>query len=205
MSDVSARPPLDPARELRGQFEESVRVKRAFAAEGTGAMAKAAELVIEAFRAGRKALLFGNGGSAADAQHIADEWTGRFRRERPALPAIALCANTSDLTAIGNDYGFDQVFARLVAAHGQPGDIALALSTSGNSPNVLVAVEEARRRRLHTIGLTGKGGGRLAGEVDVALVVPSDATARIQECHMTFLHALCELVDEALFPESPGA
>jgi D-sedoheptulose 7-phosphate isomerase len=189
---------------LREHLEASARVKRAFAEACAEPMARAAELVIEAFRGGHKALLFGNGGSAADAQHIADEWTGRFRRERPPLPALALTANTSDLTAIGNDYGFDQIFGRLVAAHGRPGDVALALSTSGNSPNVLVGVDEARRRGLSTIGLTGKGGGRLAGRVDVALVVPSDATARIQECHMAFLHALCELVDETLFPETPG-
>jgi D-sedoheptulose 7-phosphate isomerase len=194
------RPDASPVEQLRAHFEESARVKRAFAEAGAEAMARAASLVIEAFRAGRKVLLFGNGGSAADAQHIADEWTGRFKRERPPLPALALTANTSDLTAIGNDYGFEHVFARLVTAHGKPGDVALALSTSGNSPNVLVAVAEARRLGLVTIGLTGKGGGRLAAEVDVALVVPSDATERIQESHMTFLHALCEMVDEALFP-----
>ena len=194
------RPEASPVEQLRAHFEESVRVKRAFAEAGAEAMARAASLVIEAFRAGRKVLLFGNGGSAADAQHIADEWTGRFKRERPPLPALALTANTSDLTAIGNDYGFEHVFARLVTAHGKPGDVALALSTSGNSPNVLVAVAEARRLGLHTIGLTGRGGGKLAGQVDVALVVPSNATERIQESHMTFLHALCEMVDEALFP-----
>jgi D-sedoheptulose 7-phosphate isomerase len=205
MSDTPAGRSRDPSLELQEQFAESARVKHAFAQGSIAAMAKAVEVVVESFRSGRKALLFGNGGSAADAQHIADEWTGRFRRERPPLPAIALTANTSDLTAIGNDYGFDQIFARLVSAHGQPGDIAIALSTSGNSPNVLEAVDEARRRKLHTVGLTGKGGGQLASRVDVALVVPSDVTARIQECHMTFLHALCELVDEALFPESPRA
>jgi D-sedoheptulose 7-phosphate isomerase len=205
MSDTPAGRSRDPSLELQQQFAESARVKQAFAQGSIAAMAKAVEVVVESFRSGRKALLFGNGGSAADAQHIADEWTGRFRRERPPLPAIALTANTSDLTAIGNDYGFDQIFARLVSAHGQPGDIAIALSTSGNSPNVLEAVDEARRRKLHTVGLTGKGGGQLASRVDVALVVPSDVTARIQECHMTFLHALCELVDEALFPESPRA
>lgn len=205
MSDTPAARSTDPTFELQEQFAESARVKQLFVRECMGAMSKAVEMVVEAFRSGHKVLLFGNGGSAADAQHIADEWTGRFRRERAPLPAIALTANTSDLTAIGNDYGFDQVFARLVAAHGQPGDVALALSTSGNSPNVMAAVEEARRRKLHTLGLTGKGGGLLAPQVDVALVVPSEVTARIQECHMTFLHALCELVDEALFPESPRA
>ena len=205
MSDTPARHSMDPSVELREQFEESARVKQAFVQESVAGMAKAVEVVVESFRSGRKILLFGNGGSAADAQHIANEWTNRFRRERPPLPALALTANTSDLTAIGNDYGFDQVFARLVAAHGQPGDVAIALSTSGNSRNVIEAVDEARRRKLHTLGLTGKGGGQLAPRVDLALVVPSDVTARIQECHMTFLHALRELGDEALFPEPPRA
>jgi D-sedoheptulose 7-phosphate isomerase len=202
---MSQRASSNPEEQLRAHFAESARVKGDFLAAQAAEMSRAAGLVVEAFRAGRKVLLFGNGGSAADAQHIADEWTGRFRRERPPLPAIALTANTSDLTAIGNDYGFEHVFSRLVAAHGQPGDVALALSTSGNSENVLVAVREARSRGLVSIGLTGKGGGRLAGQVDVALVVPSDATARIQESHMTFLHALCEMVDEALYPDATPA
>jgi len=122
-------------------------------------------------------------------------------RERPALPAIALTANTSDLTAIGNDYGYDHVFARLVEAHGRPGDVAVAISTSGNSPNVLEAVAVARQRGIATIGLTGRGGGKLATCVDVPIVVPSDRTPRIQESHIAMIHVLCELVDDALFPE----
>lgn len=202
---ASSRTESPALRALERRFAESAQTGRAFLEEAGPAMVRAAEIVIEAFRAGRRVLLFGNGGSAADAQHIAAEWTGRFRRERQPLPALALTANTSDLTAIGNDYGFEQVFARLVAAHGRPGDVALALSTSGNSPNVLVAVEEARRRGLRTVALTGKGGGKLAAQVEVALVVPSDATERIQESHMIFLHALCELVDEALFPDAMPA
>lgn len=184
-------------------FEESARVKRAFAESHAAAVERAAGLLADCFRAGGKVLLFGNGGSAADAQHIAAEWTGRFRRERPGLPAIALTANTSDLTAIGNDYGFERVFARLVEAHGRPGDVAIAISTSGTSPNVIAAVEAARERGLATLGLAGRGGGKLAGMVDVAFVVPSDRTERIQESHITLLHVLCELVDEALFPEAP--
>ena len=155
--------------------------------------------VAESFRAGGKLLLFGNGGSAADAQHIAAELTGRFRGERDALPAIALAANSSDVTALGNDYGFDRVFARLVSAYGRPGDVALAISTSGNSPNVLEAVREARSRGLRTIGLTGRRGGKLAPAVDVAIVVPSDDTQRIQEAHIAVGHVLCELVEEELF------
>lgn len=184
-------------------FEESARVKRAFAASHRGQVERAAALLVECFRAGGKVLLFGNGGSAADAQHIAAEWTGRFRRERPGLPAIALNANPSDVTAVGNDYGFERIFARGVEAHGRAGDVAIAISTSGRSPNVLAAVEEAKGRGLATLGLTGKDGGSLAERVDVAFVVPSDRTERIQESHITLLHVLCELVDEALFPGTP--
>lgn len=194
---------------LRAAFEESREVKAAFAAAHGDALLAAARMLSECFSRGGKVLLFGNGGSAADAQHIAAEWEGRFRRERPGLPAIALTANTSDLTAIGNDYGFERVFARLVEAHGREGDVAIAISTSGNSPNVLAAVEAARKLGLSTLGLAGNDGGELARCVDVALVVPSQRTDRIQEVHITALHALCEVVDETLFGDgnggSPGA
>jgi D-sedoheptulose 7-phosphate isomerase len=182
-------------------LEESAQVKRRAADVLTDAIAEAATWVASAYRAGGKTLLMGNGGSAADAQHIAAEWTGKLGPDRPALPSIALSANSSDLTAIGNDYGFDRVFARLIEAHGREGDVVLAISTSGNSPNVLVAVEEARRRGLRTIGLLGKGGGKLKDAVDLALVVPSDDTQRVQECHITVAHAIAEVVDRLLFPE----
>jgi len=190
---------LDAAARVRVLLEASADVKRALAAEGAAPIAAAAAIVAASFRAGGKLLLFGNGGSAADAQHIAAELTGRFRGERDALPAIALAANSSDVTALGNDYGFDRVFARLVCAHGRSGDVALAISTSGNSPNVLEAVREARSRGLRTIGLTGRRGGKLAPAVDVAIVVPSDDTQRIQEAHIAVGHVLCELVEEELF------
>lgn len=191
------RPPA--AARVREILLESADVKRALAEEAGAAIAAAASLVAETFARGGKLLLFGNGGSAADAQHLAGELTGRFRRERDALPAIALTANTSDLTAIGNDYAFDRVFSRLVAAYGREGDAVLAISTSGNSPNVLEAVREARHRGLRSIGLTGRGGGKLAPAVDVAIVVPSADTQRIQESHIAVGHVLCELVEEALF------
>jgi len=194
--------PDGPAR-VRAILGESAAVKQAVAESAAEAVARAAALCIASLQAGGKILLFGNGGSASDAQHIAAELTGRLSRERPALPAIALTANTSDLTAIGNDYGFDHVFTRLVQAHARPGDVAVALSTSGNSPNVLAAVKEARERGLTTVGLVGKDGGKLAPLVDCAVVVPSQDTQRIQECHITIGHALCELVDEALFPREP--
>ncbi|MCP5070686.1 MAG: SIS domain-containing protein [bacterium] len=182
-------------------MEESARVKRGVAAELSEEIARAAGWVAEAYRGGGKVILFGNGGSASDAQHIATEWTARLNRERPALPALALTANSSDLTAIGNDYGFDRVFARLVEAHGVAGDIAIAISTSGNSPNVLAAVDEAARRGMQTIGLLGKSGGKLAERVELPLVVPSQDTQRVQEAHIAILHAIAEVVDEILFPE----
>ncbi len=184
---------------------ESARVKQELAESHAGRLAGVAELLVACFRAGGKVLLFGNGGSAADAQHLAAEWTGRLGRERPALPAIALTANTSELTCLGNDYGFDRIFARLVEAHGREGDVAIAISTSGNSPNVLEGVRIARERGLRTVALTGRGGGALADRVEVALVVPSSDTQRIQEAHIALGHALCELVDEALFGGGGGA
>jgi phosphoheptose isomerase len=185
---------------VRAAFEESIATQRATLEASGGAIAAAAERLIECFRGGHRLLAFGNGGSAADAQHLCAELAGRYERERPGLPAMALAANSSDVTAIANDYGYERVFARLVAAHGRAGDVAFAISTSGNSRNVIEAVEEARRRGLVTIGLTGRDGGKLAGRVDVPIVVSSERTSRIQETHIAIVHALCELVDEELFP-----
>lgn len=200
---MSQREVGDAARgaRVRAGIEASVAAKRATLDLCEGAIVRAGELCIEAFRSGGRLLAFGNGGSAADAQHLAAELAGRYLRERPGLPALALTANSSDVTAIGNDYGYDRVFARLVQAHGRAGDVAVAISTSGNSPNVIAAVEEARARGLRTIGLAGRDGGKLAGQVDVPIVVPSDETPRIQEVHITVIHLLCELVDDALIPE----
>ncbi|MCP4036428.1 MAG: SIS domain-containing protein [bacterium] len=189
---------------MRCSIAESVYVKQALADSCAEAIAQAAGCLIECFRSGHKALLFGNGGSASDAQHIAAEWVGRYVDDRPALPALALTANSSDFTAIGNDFGFEHTFARLVEAHGHPGDVAVALSTSGNSPNVMAAVELARERGLVTLGLLGKGGGKLASMVDYSITVPSQDTARIQESHITIGHIFCEFVDAALFPKSPS-
>jgi D-sedoheptulose 7-phosphate isomerase len=190
---------------IRAAFEDSVAAKRATLDACAPAIERAADRLIACLRDGGKVLAFGNGGSASDAQHFCAELAGRYVRERPGLPALALTANTSDLTAIGNDYGYDRVFARLLEAHGRAGDVAVAITTSGNSPNVLRAVEVARERGLATIGLTGKGGGKLASRVDVPIVAASDVTARIQEIHITILHVLCELVDEALFPEASAS
>jgi phosphoheptose isomerase len=189
---------------VRAAFEESIATKRATLEASGAAITTAAERLIECFRGGHRLLAFGNGGSAADAQHLCAELAGRYERERPGLPAIALTANSSDVTAIANDYGYERVFARLVEAHGRAGDVACAISTSGNSRNVLEAVEEARRRGLATIGLIGCDGGKLAGRVDVPIVVSSDRTSRIQETHIAIIHVLCELVDAELFPRAEG-
>lgn len=191
----------DPATRVRRSLEESARVKRVVAETLSRDLAQAAEWLVASFRAGGKVLLFGNGGSASDALHIAAEWTGRLGAERPALPALALPGNPSEVTAIGNDYGFERVFARLVEAHGREGDVALAFSTSGNSSNVLAGVEEARRRGMRSVGLLGRDGGTLRQRVDLALVVPSEDTQRIQEAHIAMCHAVAEVVDRILFPE----
>jgi D-sedoheptulose 7-phosphate isomerase len=157
----------------------------------------AAAAIIHAFRKGGRLLLFGNGGSASDAQHVAAEFVGRFQRERAALSAIALTTDTSILTAIGNDYAFDRVFVRQIEALGKPGDVALGISTSGGSPNVLVALEEARLRGLQTIALTGKDGGAVGRAAAIHINVPSQSTARIQEVHRTLLHIVCDIVERA--------
>jgi D-sedoheptulose 7-phosphate isomerase len=164
-------------------------------------VAKVSEILIKALRQGNKVLLFGNGGSAADAQHIAAEFVGRFAFDRPALPALALSVNTSCVTAIGNDYGFDQVFSRQIEAIAHPGDVAIGITTSGNSPNVLRAATAARKIGLQTVGLTGRSGGKLKECVDLCVCVPSDETPRIQECHILVGHIISELVEYELFHE----
>jgi D-sedoheptulose 7-phosphate isomerase len=165
-----------------------------------GEIAPVAEALIKTYQAGNKAIFFGNGGSAADAQHLAAEMVGRFLKERDALPALALTVNTSILTAVGNDYGYEQVFVRQLEALGKAGDVAVAISTSGNSPNISSAVLAAKQRGLVTVGLTGRGGGRLKAEVDHCICVPADTSPRIQEMHILIGHILCELIEAALFP-----
>jgi D-sedoheptulose 7-phosphate isomerase len=157
--------------------------------------------LIDAFQKGNKVLLFGNGGSAADAQHIAAEFVGRFAFDRPALPALALSVNTSCVTAIGNDYGFDQVFSRQIEALAHGGDVAIGFSTSGNSANVVRAMEAAKKMELHTVGLTGSTGNKLAKAVDHCICVPSNETPRIQECHILVGHIISELVEQTIFHE----
>jgi D-sedoheptulose 7-phosphate isomerase len=161
-------------------------------------IAAVAESIVKAMQQGGKLLLFGNGGSAADAQHIAAEFVGRFAIERAALPAFALSVNTSCLTAIGNDYGFDQVFARQIEAFGKPGDVAVGISTTGNSPNVLRGLAKAKEIGLTTAGLTGDSGGKMKTDADYCICVPSRETPRIQECHILIGHAIAELVEKAI-------
>lgn len=185
------------ARLFREILEEGARLRRSVAAELEGPALRAAVLLREALVAGRRVLFCGNGGSAADAQHLAAELVWRFEREREALPALALTTDMSVLTAISNDRGFEEVFARQVRAHGRRGDVLVALSTSGASRNVVRAVETAAELGLHTVGLLGRDGGRMARMVDVAVTVRHDDTARIQELHMTLGHFFCAAVDRA--------
>ena len=189
-------------RQIARSFADSISVKRRFLRENLGTLIEAIETVAAALRAGHKLLLFGNGGSAADAQHLAAEFVGRFKIERAPLPAIALTTDTSGLTSIANDYGFADVFARQVQALGRAGDVAIAISTSGNARNVLRAVGTCRRLALRTIALTGGSGGKLAKVADLVLRAGgSTETARIQETHILVGHIICEQVDALLFPQ----
>jgi len=184
-------------------FEESAEVKRRFVREHADRIVEVARLIARAFKEGHKVLLFGNGGSSTDASHIAAEFVGRYHRDRMPLPAIALGTDVATLTCIANDYTYDEIFARQVRAHGQKGDIVIAISTSGNSPNVLKGAEAARAIGLITVGWTGGKGGKLASLVDHCFIVPSPVTARIQESHITLGHVLCELIEEDVFAKSP--
>jgi len=179
----------------------SLRVKEDFWAHEGDKILSAAQIITKAFRSGHKLLVFGNGGSAADAQHLAAEFVNRFRLERPPLPAIALTTDTSILTAVANDYDFTEVFVKQVMALGRRGDVALGISTSGHSENVIRALAKAKDLGLFTIGLGGGDGGKLPKVSDLLILVPSSETPRIQEGHLFFIHLICELVEEALFGE----
>jgi D-sedoheptulose 7-phosphate isomerase len=185
-------------QEVLNSFRTGTDLRNQVARDCGENIVDAAMLIARCFRGGGKLLLFGNGGSAADAQHLAAEFVGRFRIERQALPAIALTTDSSILTAVGNDYGFDQIFTRQVQALGRPGDLAIGISTSGNSPNVNSAITQAAKQELKTIGLAGKDGGSLAKGVDISITVASTNVAMIQECHITIGHILCELVENEL-------
>jgi D-sedoheptulose 7-phosphate isomerase len=183
---------------------ESLRVTESFLSQNAGLAVSAATMAAESYCAGKKIVIFGNGGSAADAQHLAAEFVNRFRLERRALPALALTTDTSVLTAIGNDYSFEDVFARQVQAIGRVGDVAWGISTSGRSKNVILAMEAARSLGMRTIGFSGNGGGDLAELSEFAFVVQSRRTPRIQEAHITMGHVICDLVERILFPLTPA-
>ena len=183
-------------------FEESAEVKLSFVKKNLPTIVSVVELIADAFQEGNKVMLFGNGGSAADAQHIAAEFVNRFMIERPPLPALALTTDTSVITSIGNDYNYDQIFLKQIKALGKEGDIAWGISTSGNSPNVLKALKVCKGMGIKTIGMTGKDGGKMAKMVDFHLNVESDVTARVQETHITLSHVICQLVDVKLFSHS---
>ena len=185
------------ADDIRRIVADSVALKGRFFAEKAPLLLEVGGKMAESLRAGGRVLAFGNGGSAADAQHFVAELVGRFQHERPALSAIALTTDPSVVTAVGNDMGFAAVFRRQVEAHGRPGDVALGISTSGRSPNVVEALRAARQRGLVTVGLTGNGGGELRGLVHHLIDVPHPDTQRIQEVHSMVLHLLCQVVEEA--------
>jgi D-sedoheptulose 7-phosphate isomerase len=184
---------------IEQRTEESIAVKRALLETQAKVIAEVGRALVEAMRSGKTLYLFGNGGSAGDAQHIAAELVGRFTKERRALPAVALTTNTSALTALGNDYEYSIVFARQLEAFGKPGDVAIGISTSGNSPNVVCALETATRLGMVTVGLTGETGGKTKAEAAYCICVPSRDTARIQESHILIGHILCEIVECELF------
>ncbi len=184
---------------IKEAFAESIMAKQALSEEDLMVILEMSKLTVEALQRGKKVIFMGNGGSAADSQHLAAELVSRFRLEREAMPAMALTVNTSVLTAVGNDYGFEYVFERQVAAIAQAGDIVVGLSTSGNSPNVLRAIEKARAMGCLTFGFTGQSGGQMPQAVDLCFRVPSNDTPRIQEVHITAGHILCELVEAEMF------
>jgi D-sedoheptulose 7-phosphate isomerase len=188
---------------VRQSIEASIALKGRLlnSPELVSTVAKVSEILVNSIEQGNKVLLFGNGGSAADAQHIAAEFVGRFAFDRPALPALALSVNTSCVTAIGNDYGFDLIFSRQIEALGRPGDVAIGISTSGNSHNILRGVSVAKGLGLQTVGLTGCTGQKLKNAVDYCICVPSSDTPRIQECHILIGHIISELVEQTIFHE----
>lgn len=207
MTIQRANEPVKQNDNFEHRISESIRASIAAKenllhdAEVVSTIAKVVDLVISVFRQGNKVILFGNGGSAADAQHIAAEFVGRFAFDRPALPAMALSVNSSCVTAIGNDYGFDLIFSRQIEALGRSGDVAIGISTSGNSPNVLQALSVAKKMGMQTVALTSCTGGKLKDAVDYCVRAPSKETPRIQECHILIGHVISELVEQTIFYE----
>jgi|SRR3989344_2602236 len=187
---------------IKNSIQESIETKQKVATSLTTQIEKSAKIIIDAIKKGKKVLVCGNGGSAGDAQHFAAELVGRFEKERKALPSIALNTNVSTLTALGNDYGYEEVFARQVDAFGQEGDIFVGISTSGKSPNVLKAIDRANAKGLQVITLTGRDGGLMKDKKGLHIIVPSNTTSRIQESHILIIHIWCKLLDEELFKQN---
>ncbi len=185
---------------IENQLRESARIKEEIREKYAQTILDTAELMIDCFKNGGKLLICGNGGSAADSQHFAAEMIGRLKRNRAALPAIALTTDSSILTAVANDFSFDVIFRKQVEALGSRGDVLIGLSTSGNSSNVLQAMQAAKSKGLHTVALLGKDGGTLAAAADHAIIIPSDVSQRIQEGHITIIHIWCDLIEDAMFP-----
>jgi D-sedoheptulose 7-phosphate isomerase len=190
---------VDPAA-VRAIAAESIALKQRFFSENAELLVEIGRRMAECLRAGGKVLAFGNGGSASDAQHLACELVGRFARDRPGMAALALTTDPSVMTAVGNDFGFAEVFRRQIEAHGRPGDVAVGITTSGRSANVVEALRLAREKGLLTVGLTGGGGGRLGGLVHYLVDVPHEQTQRIQEVHGMVVHVLCQVVEDAVAP-----
>jgi D-sedoheptulose 7-phosphate isomerase len=190
-------------QQVRNSIQASIAAKQQLLSdpELIAAVAKVSEVLVKVFTQGNKAMLFGNGGSAADAQHIAAEFVGRFAFDRPALPALALSVNSSCVTAIGNDYGFDTVFSRQIEALGRAGDMAIGISTSGNSANVLRGLEIAGKMGLHTVAFAGCTGGKMKAAADYCICAPSNETPRIQECHILIGHIISQLTEHTIFHE----
>ena len=195
MRPIDAR---EAARRVEAVLDGAIALHQRIRQASTGPVVRAAEVMTTALAAGGKVLVFGNGGSAADAQHFVAELVGRFQRDRGGLAAVALTADSSTITSVANDYGFDRVFARQVEALGRPGDVAIGISTSGTSANILTALAAAKTGGLKTIALTGRDGGAVGAATDVHINVPDASTARVQEVHRTLIHALCEIVESAV-------
>jgi D-sedoheptulose 7-phosphate isomerase len=189
---------------LRDRIQSNIELKKALLndVKYQDAVTNVALQIVDSLRAGGKVFFFGNGGSAADAQHLTAEFTGRYLKERPALPALALSVNSSSVTAIGNDYGYDLVFARQLEALGKPGDVAVGISTSGNSPNVVRALQVAKDRSIYAVALTGGSGGKMKTVADCTICIPSNETPRIQECHILTGHIICEIAELMLSDDS---
>lgn len=198
--DIQIR--LNMKEKIISNISESVVLKQQLLADEKlhAQILEAVDLIATAFARGHKVLFCGNGGSAADAQHLAAEFSGRFYKDRKALPAEALHCNTSYLTAVANDYSYDAVYARIVEGTGQKGDVLVAFSTSGNSGNIIEALQAAKKNEMVTIGFSGLSGGKMNGQCQLLFLIPSKTTPRIQECHMLLGHIICELVEEKLFP-----